>query len=479
MAARIHSAALSLAAPTSATAALPRRALLGSSGSEGGAKNIAVPLVGRHSAACEALKAGGVRSAVQYGTSPGQYDHQVEAAEFHCYSTPEYDSGALHHVVIGAGDEGPLPFNTTIYYRCGDPGQGEGAWSDERSFVTAPRVGADSLPYRLGLIGDLGQTEDSLSTLEHLEASQPDSVLLVGDLSYADGEQPRWDSWGRMVDPVTSKVVWMFTEGNHEIENRNDEPEPFLAYRSRFHTPSRSAGSESPLYYSYEVAGAHVILLGSYDDARVGSDQYRWLVADLAVVDRERTPWLIAAMHAPFYNSNENHQGEAESMRRAMESLLYDHGVDLVFAGHVHAYERSHRVFDNRRNDCGPMYINVGDGGNREGLDTHYLPRPEWSAFREPSFGHGVLDLQNATFATFSWYRNQDATSEAAEVVPIQRMQACKARHSRDWVGSASSSESDEAQQQQRHKPWPWQLRGAGWAGRLRALLQGWLGSSR
>ena len=47
-------------------------------------------------------------------------------------------------------------------------------------------------------------------------------------------------------------------------------------------------------------------------------------------------------MHAPWYNSNVGHQGEAELMRTQMEALLYEHRVDLVLSGHVHAYERSH-----------------------------------------------------------------------------------------------------------------------------------------
>ena len=58
-----------------------------------------------------------------------------------------------------------------------------------------------------------------------------------------------------------------------------------------------------------------------------------WLKADLAAVDRSRTPWLVVGMHAPWYNSNTAHQGEAEDMRRSMEALLYSYGVDLVFAG--------------------------------------------------------------------------------------------------------------------------------------------------
>ena len=45
------------------------------------------------------------------------------------------------------------------------------------------------------------------------------------------------------------------------------------------------------------------------------------------------------------YNSNTAHQHEVDDMMGAMEATLYQHGVDAVFAGHVHAYESSYPVF--------------------------------------------------------------------------------------------------------------------------------------
>lgn len=68
---------------------------------------------------------------------------------------------------------------------------------------------------------------------------------------------------------------------------------------------------------------------------------YLMLQADLAKVDREKTPWLLVLLHAPWYNSTWAHQGEGDSMMAAMEPLLYAAGVDILVAGHVHAYERS------------------------------------------------------------------------------------------------------------------------------------------
>jgi acid phosphatase type 7 len=110
--------------------------------------------------------------------------------------------------------------------------------------------------------------------------------------------------------------------------------------------PYEESGSTSNLYYSFNVAGAvHVIMLGSYTQYGSNSDQYKWLVSDLAKVDRSVTPWLIVLLHAPWYNTNTAHQGEGEKMRKVMEAVLYKSRVDVVFAGHVHAYERFVSLF--------------------------------------------------------------------------------------------------------------------------------------
>ena len=40
-----------------------------------------------------------------------------------------------------------------------------------------------------------------------------------------------------------------------------------------------------------------------------------------------------------------NHYKENECMRLAMEDLLYNSGVDIIFNGHCHEYERSNPVY--------------------------------------------------------------------------------------------------------------------------------------
>ncbi|KAL5710657.1 putative purple acid phosphatase 20 [Ranunculus cassubicifolius] len=342
---------------------------------------------------------------VEYGTTSGSNQFSV-SGNTSSYKYMTYTSGEIHNVVIG-----PLTPNTVYFYRCGSD------YRQEFSFKTPPA----RFPIKFAVVGDLGQTEWTKSTLEKIAESNYDVMLLPGDLSYADFVQTRWDSFGRLVEPLASQRPWMVTQGNHEVEKFPLlHPHSFTSFNARWRMPFEESGSDSNLYYSFDVAGVHVIMLGSYTDFEVDTAQYKWLQADLAKVDRVKTPWVVVLLHAPWYNTNTAHQGEYEAtgMKQAMEELLYRARADVVYAGHVHAYERFTSVYDGKANGCGPVYITIGDGGNREGLATKYIdPKPDISIFREASFGHGELQVVNASHALWEWHRNDDDGSTVADSV--------------------------------------------------------------
>ncbi|CAA0819865.1 Purple acid phosphatase 15 [Striga hermonthica] len=384
-----------------------------------------------------------------------------------------YTSGIIHHVRLTG-----LEPNTLYYYRCGDPSIP--AMSGIYHFKTMPASGPKSYPSRIAVMGDLGLTYNSTSTVDHLASNKPDLILLVGDVTYAnlyltngtgsdcyscsfadtpihETYQPRWDYWGRFMQPVISKIPIMMVQGNHEIEEQA-ENRTFASYSSRFAFPSNESGSSSPFYYSFNAGGIHFIVLGGYVAYNKSDDQYKWLQKDLAKVDREVTPWLVATWHPPWYTTYTAHYREAECMKVAMEDLLYQYGVDIVFNGHVHAYERSNRVYNYTLDPCGPVYIAIGDGGNREKMaithadDPGYCPepsttpdqfmggfcaynftrgpaagkfcgdrQPEYSAYRETSFGHGILQVKNETHALWTWHRNQDMYNKVGDQIYIVR----------------------------------------------------------
>ncbi|GMI71012.1 hypothetical protein like AT3G52780 [Hibiscus trionum] len=342
---------------------------------------------------------------VEYGTSPQNYTNSATGTSS-SYRYLLYKSGQIYDVVIG-----PLNQNTVYYYRCSSES------TREFSFKTPPA----QLPIKFVVVGDLGQTDWTNSTLQHIGQSDYDMLLLPGDLAYADLFQHMWDSFGRLVEPLASQRPWMVTQGNHEVEKIPlIHKTPFTAYNARWRMPYEESGSNSNLYYSFDAAGVHVIMLGSYTDFDPDSDQFKWLQADLGKIDRGKTPWIFALVHAPWYNTNTAHQGESESdlMKKNMEELLYKARVDIVFAGHVHAYERFTRVYNGNADNCAPVYITIGDGGNREGLANKYLdPKPETSVFREASFGHAQLEVVNATHAVWMWHRNDDDVAVSSDTV--------------------------------------------------------------
>lgn len=353
----------------------------------------------------------GTPTTVNYGTTEGNYDLSATGTVSN-YKYMLYKSGEIHDVVIG-----PLKPDTVYYYRCGSD------TDREFSFKTPP----SQFPIKFVVVGDLGQTGWTNSTLTHMAASNYDVMLLPGDLSYADFYQPFWDTFGQLVEPLASSRPWMVTQGNHEIEKiLVFHPKSFTAYNARWRMPYEESGSNSNLYYSFEISGVHVIMLGSYTDFESDSDQYKWLQADLAKIDRRRTPWVFVLIHAPWYSTNEAHQGEYVSvgMKKAMEELLYKARVDVVFAGHVHAYERFTRVYADKADNCGPVHITIGDGGNKEGLASNYMDKTNISVFREASFGHGRLKVVNGTYASWSWHRNQDDQPVSADTVWLKSLSA-------------------------------------------------------
>ena len=120
-----------------------------------------------------------------------------------------------------------------------------------------------------GVVGDTGQTEVTAAVLEHL-ASMPDLDLLLhtGDLSYADGFPPRWDSFGRLAEPLHVARARARRSGNHDVTLNGAES---TACRTRYPTPHVSSGSPSPDWWSYDVGLAHVVGMSSY--APVGPER--------------------------------------------------------------------------------------------------------------------------------------------------------------------------------------------------------------
>jgi 3',5'-cyclic AMP phosphodiesterase CpdA len=64
--------------------------------------------------------------------------------------------------------------------------------------------------------------------------------------------------------------------------------------------------------------------------------QLAWVDSALAASD---APWKIAFFHHPLYSSAGRH-GSERDLRALLEPLFVKYGVQVVFSGHDHVYER-------------------------------------------------------------------------------------------------------------------------------------------
>ncbi|KAK3445123.1 hypothetical protein EUGRSUZ_B02787 [Eucalyptus grandis] len=394
-----------------------------------------------------------VTSEVWYSTESG---NQLSPFE----GLLNYTSGIIHHVRL----EG-LKSATTYYFKCGD--SSVPAMSDEYSFKTMPSPSPNAYPTCIAVIGDLGLTSNSSTTIDHVIKNDPALVLMVGDLTYAN----------QFMEPLTSRMPMMVIEDNHEIEPQVDGI-TFQSYLTRFAIPSEESHSNSSFYYSFNAGGIHFIMLGAYVDYNTTGTQYSWLMDDLHRVNRSLTPWVVAAWHPPWYNSYNSHYQEFECMRQEMEALLINtKSISCSMA-------MMNRVYSYTLDPCGPLYITIGDGGNIEKVDVDFADdpgkcpkpednkpefgglcplnfsngpakgkfcwskQPEWSAYRESSFGHGILKIVNSTYALWTWHGNQDAYKEdkpGNQIFIVRRPELCSPtvkRSSSRWsrVGTRTPS---------------------------------------
>jgi 3',5'-cyclic AMP phosphodiesterase CpdA len=102
-------------------------------------------------------------------------------------------------------------------------------------------------------------------------------------------------------------------------------------------------------YYTFARKGVRFLVL---DTNLLNPEQLAW--AD-TVLTAGQEPWTIAYFHHPLYSDAGRHGSNIE-LRVALEPLLRRHGVNVVFSGHDHAYQRFTPQY-------GITYFLAGSGG--------------------------------------------------------------------------------------------------------------------
>ena len=181
---------------------------------------------------------------------------------------------------------------------------------------------------RFAVIGDMGtgdapQYQTAQKMIDSRVAFPYDFVIMLGDNIYGgskskDFEQKFQVPYKPLLD---AGIPFYACLGNHDNPNER-QYKPF------------NMGGES--YYTYKKGNVRFFVLDSnYMDPK----QLAWLESQLK--SSPAADWKICYFHHPLYSSGRFH-GPATDVRQVLEPLLIKYGVNVVFSGHEHVYERVH-----------------------------------------------------------------------------------------------------------------------------------------
>jgi 3',5'-cyclic AMP phosphodiesterase CpdA len=170
--------------------------------------------------------------------------------------------------------------------------------------------------------------------------------MLLGDNVYAAGDPERiratvFEPFGPLLDTGTDLFAIL---GNHdEVADTGDAQLAALGMAGRWYAVERGD------------------MLGIALDSTIPNDpeQLAWLEETLAASDAK---WKLVGFHHPPYSSG--FHGSNDAVRSAFVPIFERYGVQIVFSGHEHDYQRSNPI-------NGVTYIVTGAASRalRTGID--------------------------------------------------------------------------------------------------------------
>ncbi|KAL1569810.1 putative inactive purple acid phosphatase 27, variant 2 [Salvia divinorum] len=283
--------------------------------------------------------------------------------------------------------------NTVYTYKLGHLlSNGSYIWSKIYSFRSSPYPGQDSLQ-RVIIFGDMG----------------------------------KWDQFTAQVEPIASTVPYMIASGNHERDwpgtgsfygGKDSGGECGVPAETMFYVP---ADNRAKFWYSADYGMFHFCIADTEHDWREGSEQYKFIEHCLASADRQKQPWLIFAAHRVLGYSSDKYYGlegsfEEPMGRESLQKLWQKYKVDMAFYGHVHNYERSCPIYENKCVNFekshysgtvnGTIHVVVGGAGAH--LSEFSTLNTTWSVYKDYDWGFVKLTAFNHSSLLFEYKKSED-----------------------------------------------------------------------
>jgi hypothetical protein len=237
-------------------------------------------------------------------------------------------------------------------------------------------------PFQFAAYGDIRFTNPSdhkntnpearRALVAQIAALDPKFVLVVGDLVLRGDNPADWAVWDQETKPWRDAKLRVFPLiGNHELYSNADAG--LRNYFQRFPELAQSR------YYSVRAGNTLILVLDSAQP-EISGPQGQWLVSQLDHLPEDVDFVFFALHHPPYTNSTEHWVGGGHSARapeRALAKFLENRQPStrarfVVFAGHVHNYERYEHQ--------GVTYIVSGGGG----ATPYFITRGPSDVYRQP-----------------------------------------------------------------------------------------------
>lgn len=259
---------------------------------------------------------------------------------------------------------------------------------------TRPPVGKDSLKFLvLGDTGtgDRGQYDVAAQVWKSHQVFPYEFAIMLGDNIYGS-ERPQdfAQKFERPYKPLLDANIPFYASlGNHDDPNQ------------RYYKPFGMGGQR---FYTYQKNDVRFFAL---DSNYMDKDQQAWLERELK---DSTAKWKIAYFHHPLYSSGAAHGSEID-LRTIIEPLFIKYGVNVVFAGHEHFYERI-------KPQKGIAYFTAGGSAKLRSGDIQKTPLTAKGFDTEQSFMVVEIDGDVMRFQTISKHGKVVDSGEVARQPP-------------------------------------------------------------
>lgn len=225
-------------------------------------------------------------------------------------------------------------------------------------------------PFSFVAFGDSGRGTQAQYRLAGRMGSPgitPDFILHVGDLIYSQGDRHRFKN--RFFVPyrhLLAEINFWPTLGNHELDSFDRaEPQDGKAYFEVFELPVNGPPGLPPerdYWFDYASCRIAVIDSNEVDDTLLADHVVPWLEEVFAGSD---ATWKFVSLHHPPYTAG-SYKPDV-SIQRTLVPVFEAVGVDIVFCGHDHMYQRTHAMRGGEivTDSAGVVYVVTGAGGAR------------------------------------------------------------------------------------------------------------------